>query len=110
MVNNEMTVIEVTDTLNKLLNECKTNREKSLLLNLTDEIANSYIRWADSMQQGYGKTDGDELDNLVNVMRSFSIYAFELDKHTDGSVVTLYNAFEALHKNCMHNYYAKRKI
>lgn len=106
----EMTVVEVTKRINKWVNECQTSREKSMLFNLINEITTSNIIWAMKMQQGYGKTDGVELDNLINIMRSFSIYSSQCDYNTDTMVSEIYNTFDALHKNCMRNYYAKRKM
>lgn len=106
----DITVIDVTKRINKWVNECQTSREKSMLFNLINEITTSNILWVMKTQQGYGKTDGDELDNLIKIMRSFSIYSCQCDFNTDSMVAEIYDTFDKLHKNCMRNYYAKRKM
>lgn len=110
MVNDKMTVLEATININKWLNECKTTREKSMLLNFINQIAISNMIWAMKKYETMEKTDGDELSNLIKIMRSFSIYATQLDDITDPRVLEIYDTFDKLHKSCLHNYYAKRKI
>lgn len=109
MAKSEMNVREVCDLLSKSLMVCETNLERKLMLQLTQQIADYYCLLANDLRPGYGFTDGYEIDELENVMRAFSNNCMMLDDISNENVDNIHHAFNALHRYCLHNFYAKRE-
>lgn len=109
MAKSEMNVRDVYDVLSKSLLACETDLERKLMLQLVKQIADYHCLLANNLRPGYGFTDGDEIDELDNVMRAFSNNCMMLADISNENVDNIHHAFNALHRHCLHNFYANRE-